>query len=181
MTQQTPERERVRSYLVGQAEKKTFAELRPTVDEARAAFLAELEGVSETQAAYRPTEGGEGEGAWGIAEVVRHLIQSEERVGRAVQRLGTGGPPGEKAVPGRLVGHEGETMPQLLEALKGSRAQLLQAAESIDGKEDLGPASDHPFFGPLNCRAWFLFQRVHDIDHTRQIQKTKAEAGYPKA
>ena len=39
----------------------------------------------------------------------------------------------------------------------------------------------HMFFGELHCRAWYLFQRVHDQDHTAQIEAVKQAAGYPSA
>ncbi len=172
-------RERVRSYLIGQGEQKTFSQLREVVDAARADFLAELEGVSEAQAAYQPREGGEGEGAWGIAQVVRHLIQSEEGVARRVRTLALGGA-AETPQPGRLAGHEDADLPSLIEALKGSRQALLQAVADVEGSERLDTTSAHPFFGELNCRSWFLFQRVHDGDHMRQVQKTKSESAYPK-
>jgi hypothetical protein len=37
------------------------------------------------------------------------------------------------------------------------------------------------FFGPLHCKAWYLFQRVHDIDHANQINAVKEAPGYPAA
>ena len=43
----------------------------------------------------------------------------------------------------------------------------------------LEPTAPHPFFGPLHCRAWFLFQRVHDQDHARHVGSIKQAAGYP--
>ncbi|HAC19153.1 MAG TPA: hypothetical protein DCF78_11340, partial [Dehalococcoidia bacterium] len=38
----------------------------------------------------------------------------------------------------------------------------------------------HTFFGQLHARAWYLFQRVHDLDHAQQIDKNKRDAGYPE-
>ncbi|MCH7801641.1 MAG: hypothetical protein IIC24_08905, partial [Chloroflexi bacterium] len=37
----------------------------------------------------------------------------------------------------------------------------------------------HVFFGDLHSRAWYLFQRVHDLDHAQQIEKNKQDSGYP--
>jgi hypothetical protein len=34
-------------------------------------------------------------------------------------------------------------------------------------------------FGALHARAWHLFQRIHDQDHTSHIGQVKAAAGYP--
>jgi hypothetical protein len=34
-------------------------------------------------------------------------------------------------------------------------------------------------FGPLNAREWFLFQRLHDVDHAAQIRAVREADGYP--
>jgi len=174
-----PETERVRSYLVSQAEKKTFAELRPVVEEARAALLAELDGVSDEQAAFKPTTGGEGEDSWGIAETLRHCIQNEEGVALRIRSLALGDP-ARGGSAGRVVGRTNASLADLVRDLKAANFALDHAVGSVDGKENLEPTAPHPFFGELNCRAWFLFQRLHDQDHTRQIQKVKADPAYPK-
>jgi hypothetical protein len=170
--------ERVRSYLVSQAEKKTFAELRPAVEEARAGLYAAVEGVSEEQAAFRPASG-EGEDAWGIAEVLRHVIQSQEGVALRVRALALGDP-ARGSTPGRLVGRADATLPELIRDLQAANFALDHAVGSVEGRERLDTTAPHPFFGDLNCRAWFLFQRVHDIDHTRQIEKLKADPAFPR-
>ena len=189
MVQMTPERERVRSYLVSQAEKKTFAELTGVVEEARSAFLAEIEGVSEAQARFKPRRQAlrQAQGAapagdqedWSIAEVLRHVIQSEEGLAARVRALAAG-ESGRSPVAGRLAGHEGDALPELVAALRTSRGSLSDAVSAVAGRERLDTTAPHPFFGELNCRAWFLFQRVHDNDHTGQVQKTKADPAYPK-
>jgi hypothetical protein len=58
---------------------------------------------------------------------------------------------------------------------------LDHAVGSVAGKEQLEPTAPHPWFGELNCRAWYLFQRIHDTDHTRQIQAIKANPAFPSA
>ncbi len=44
---------------------------------------------------------------------------------------------------------------------------------------DLDVTVAHFWFGPLNSRAWFLFQRLHDTDHTGQIAQIRAAEGFP--
>jgi hypothetical protein len=168
--------ERVRSYLVSQAEKKTFDELRPAVEEARAALLRQLEGVSEAQARFKPR--GQGEDAWSIAEVLRHCIQGEEAVALRIRALGLGDP-ARPGASGRLVGRANASLAELIRDLKAANFALDHAVGSIAGKERLEPTAPHPFFGELNCRGWFLFQRVHDLDHARQIEKIKADPDFP--
>jgi hypothetical protein len=172
------ERERVRSYLVSQAEKKTFAELKPAVEQAREGVFAELRGVSEEQARFSPP--GEGEGAWSIIDVLRHLVFEEEAVALRVRALGLG----DEARPsrlGRVVGRRDASFAELIGALRAARLALNHAVESIEGKERLDTTAPHPWFGELNCRAWYLFQRVHDDDHARQIQSIKSHGEFPRA
>ena len=185
MTEQS-ETDRVRSYLVSQAEKKAFAELRPGVEEARAALLAEVNGITEEQSRFKPAlssvegpSGGEGEDAWGIAEVLRHCIQNEESVALRIRALALGDS-ARGGSTGRVVGRTNATIAELVRDLQAANFALDHSVGSVEGKERLDTTAPHPFFGELNCRAWFLFQRVHDLDHARQIQKIKTEPGYPK-
>lgn len=176
MTQQS-EFDRVRSYLVSQAEKKTFDDLRSAVEEARAGLLAEVESLTEEQARFKPA--GEGESAWSIAEVLRHCIHEQEAVALRVRALGLGDPARGSSL-GRVIGRPEARIGDLVRDLQAANFALDHAVGSVAGMEKLGPTAPHPFFGELNCRAWYLFQRVHDIDHARQVQKIKADPAYPR-
>jgi hypothetical protein len=170
--------DRVRGYLTSQAERKTFEELRGPVAEARDGLLAELNGLTETQARFKPA--GEGEAGWSIVEVLRHCIHDEEAVALRVRALGLG----DAARPGtvgRVVGRGGAGLSDLVRDLQAANFALDHAAGSIGGKEKLEPTAPHPWFGELNCRAWYLFQRIHDTDHTRQVQAIKANPAFPSA
>jgi hypothetical protein len=169
---------RVRSYLVSQAESKGFPELRPAVEEARQALIAEVDGLSEAQAAFKPA--GEGEAGWSVIEVLRHVIFEEEDVTRRILELAAGHPSAGTEI-GRLRGREDASLSTLLHDLREVRRGLLVLVEGIQGSERLDATSPHPWFGELNCRAWFLFQRVHDGDHARQIQAIRATPGFPAA
>jgi hypothetical protein len=169
---------RVRGYLVSQAESKGFAELRPAVEEARQALLAEVDDLTEAQAAFKPA--GEGEAGWSVTEVLRHVVFEEEDVARRILELAAGHPSAGTEI-GRLRGREDATLATLRHDLAEVRGNLLVLIEGIAGSERLDATSPHPWFGELNCRAWFLFQRVHDGDHTRQIQAIKASPAFPAA
>jgi hypothetical protein len=167
---------RVRAYLVGQAESKGFAELREPVEEARAALLAEVQDVSAVQAAFKP--GGEGEAGWSILEALRHVVFEEEELTRQIVALAHG-QAAEGTEIGRLRRREDADLTALLGDLRAVRTELLLKVEEVAGNERLDTTAPHPWFRDLNCRAWFLFQRVHDGDHTRQIQAIKRAPGYP--
>lgn len=173
----TEVRERVRSYLTAQAEAKTFAELKPAVEEARLQLFAEVDGLNEAQADFHPS--GEGENAWSVKDVLRHCIHEEEGVALRIRALGLGDPTRGSTL-GRVVGRKDASLTDLVRDLKAANFALEHAVGSVEGKERLDTTAPHPFFGDLNCRAWYLFQRVHDGDHTRQIQKIKADPAFPK-
>jgi hypothetical protein len=50
----------------------------------------------------------------------------------------------------------------------------------LTAEPNLEATVPHAVFGPLNCRAWFLFLRIHDMDHTRQIANLAQMAGFPR-
>src|SRR5215210_2487551 len=80
--------DRARAYLIAEAS-RPFSELVPIVEAARARLLAKLEGVSEAQAAFRPSDG-EGEDAWGVLEIARHLVRVEMWITERVEALSRG-------------------------------------------------------------------------------------------
>ncbi len=140
--------------------------------------MAELNRLTPAQGSFKP--GGDGEAGWSIAEVLRHCIHDEEAVALRVRALGLGDPARAGTV-GRIVGRGNASLVDLVRDLQAANFALDHAVGSIDGKEKLEPTAPHPWFGELNCRAWYLFQRIHDTDHTRQIQAIKANPAFPSA
>jgi hypothetical protein len=64
-------------------------------------------------------------------------------------------------------------------ALTQEAARFASILERLPRDPDLANEAHHPQFGLLNYRAWFLFARLHDGDHARQIETIKATDGYP--
>src|SRR5688500_13074236 len=109
------ETERPRAYILTEAE-RPFAELTPIFEKAHAALVAQLAGVSEAQAAFKPGNAG-GEEDYSIAEVSRHMIEVTPLIGARIRALATGGEPPAMQGPGSLGGNEGESLPRLIELL----------------------------------------------------------------
>ena len=171
------EEARARAYLLSEAQ-RPFAGIRPALEEARLALEAELQGVSETQARFRPPTG-EGEDAWCIAEVVRHVIHVETAMALRVRALALGEePPRSSGGPG---GKEDASLAELRALLQGTRDNLFAAVREVEGKERLDTTTRHAFFGELNCRGWFRLQGLHEEDHTRQIRRLKALPEFPRS
>jgi hypothetical protein len=168
-------RQRLVSYLGHQASKDVPV-LVELIEEQRARLLALLDGVSEEQAAYRPAPD-----QWSIADVVRHVIAAEEGVARIIEPLARGLVPEGQRAMGTQIPDEGQPLAALIERLRAARVDLLARIRGWPASSDLTATFEHPLFGPLNCKGWVAFQRLHDGDHIGQIEGIKAAGGYPGA
>ena len=168
------ERDAPRAYLTAQSQ-KPFAELRAPYEASHAALQTALAGVTESQARFTPASG-EGEDAWGIAQIVRHL-GSEARFATRVRNLALGDEMGAPAPqPG---GDDPRSIDELRAAMEESGQAMRDAIRSLNGEENLEKAWTHPWFGELNCRGMVALQTLHSNDHARQIERIKALPGYP--
>jgi hypothetical protein len=170
----------VRAFLRAESD-EPFAVLVPKAEQAHRDLRAALDGVSEAQAEFRPGVG-EGEDAWGIAEVLRHIISVENIMAERLRALGAGAPLNLKpGYAGYMEDVETRHLPELITAVTSSRETLLAAIREIDGHERLDTVNEHRRFGDLNCRGWLAMHTLHLADHARQIGKIKQLAGYPAA
>lgn len=171
---QTEEERRVRSYLQSQGERYTFAELWTRFIKARVSLMESAEGVTQAQADFRfhPDE-------WSVSDVLHHLVTSSGRVARLAESLSRGevadagavDPPREDAA---------RTIDELRTLLRDDSMAWTALIQRLPSAPPTALTAPHPNFGELHARAWFLFQRVHDIDHAGQIAKNKAAEGYPQ-
>jgi hypothetical protein len=173
--------EAVRAYLLSEAG-QPFAELRPKLDAARSELSASLDSVSDAQAQFTPGTG-EGEDAWGIAEVLRHIGTIEPTMARRVRLLGSGESTEElpRGQPGYMADVDSRQISELRPMLARSYAELLGAITLIEGHERLDTLAAHRRFGELNCRGWVALHTLHLRDHARQIGSIKHLPGYPAA
>jgi hypothetical protein len=89
-------------------------------------------------------------------------------------------PEGQRAL-GSHIPDEGQPLAALIERLRAARADLLTRVRGWPASPDLAATFEHPFFGPLNCKGWMAFQRLHDADHIGPLEQIKAAPGYPGA
>ncbi len=170
--------ERVSSYMLSQGEKYSWLELWPRVVAARIEFLDTLTRVSPEQAAWKPAADD-----WSIEEVAQHVLDGSRRVASLVTDLSHGrepatSPQGIGAVDPTQ--REAETpFADLVTALIKDSRSFANLIEGLPEPPAYTFTSPHPFFGELHGRAWFIFQRVHDIDHANQVNAIKSAAGYP--
>ncbi|HEY7296012.1 MAG TPA: DinB family protein [Dehalococcoidia bacterium] len=173
--QQTETREqqfaRVRAYLLAQGEKLTPAEIVDKVRESQAALLAAAEGVPAARLDAAPATG-----EWSAAEVLHHVIDSGASVGRrivaTIERRDAAGALFEDRLEHT---DTGLTVVRARELLLAEREALFTAVLAAEPDRNLEPpAIEHQWFGPLNWKAALLFLRVHDLDHTRQLEAIAA-------
>jgi hypothetical protein len=162
-----PEAQRIRGYLVAQSARLTIPELVEKLRRDVLPLRAAAGRVPADQFQERPAEG-----EWSAAEVFTHVLEMTEFGDAAIAAIIAGGAPPARvrdAVSGvarsGLGGAEDywRTFEELREPFY---ARVLRAR----GDEHLDVTIPHPTFGPLNWREWMLFMRVHDLDHTRQIE-----------
>src|SRR3954465_13640141 len=82
------ERDAPRAHLLAEAE-KPFSDLQADLAAAHENLRDVLEDVTDPQSRFQPSSG-EGEDAWGIAQILRHLGGSEGRFAKLVLNLGRG-------------------------------------------------------------------------------------------
>ncbi len=171
------EQARVRSYLLAQAAKYDLLDLWPRVVAQRTAFLQALDGVSDEQARWRPPTG-KGESVWSMLEVAQHLLTWSENVVEIVEATARGGTAATLPV-GYLAADPATTLTQVRRALAETSVRLASLPQRLPAVPDKTATAEHPDFGALDHRAWFLFLRLHDADHLRQVEALKQADAFP--
>lgn len=152
-----------------------------------------LEGMTEAQATHRPEPydhvrtpvSGEGP-KWSARETIGHYLLSERSLNNTAAGLAGVDPPTDPAEPVRAMGAQSAELERLpLDALRQKLAQFFEETNALIGRlggsTNLESAFPHPAFGPLNIKEWLAFHRLHAMDHIQQIERIKADPGYPRA
>jgi hypothetical protein len=160
---------RVRSYLAGQAIRRTPEQLVEALREAHQQFLAATAVVPD--AAFRTVPR---EGEWSAADVLAHIRRIaafDERSICGVLERGEQ-PPNVSDVLEQAPTHA--TREQLLAEIEALRERLIAVVLQADPQVHLDIVWGHNEFGNMNWREWLLFARVHTLDHARQMQAIAA-------
>lgn len=167
--------QRVRGYLISQANKLSLSEL---VAKVRADVLPLREVALAVPAARfndRPAPD-----EWSAAEVLTHILEMNENGARSIESIIAGGEP-VRNIRDEISGATRSALGSAAaywDVFHARREQLLENVLRANGDEHLDTTIVHHMFGPLNWREWLLFMRVHDLDHLRQLQAiTEAVTG----
>ena len=164
----TEDQQRIRSYMLALGEKYSWFELLPRVLETRVQLLEAIEGLTEEQADTRTSAD-----EWTILEAFGHFVDVAESTQRNVERLALGesegGAPYEE--PGRRPPRR--SLAELRRALLANTAAMVSTPARMPEAPSLEPTAPHAFFGELHCKAWYVFYRVHEMDHVGQVRKIR--------
>jgi hypothetical protein len=183
----------MRDYLQSRAAALDAAGIRARVQAAAREFEAALEGLSATEAAWRPQAG-----EWNIREVVDHLAQTTARVAEELRHLIAGrrppGPPVYEAltsgapaweewselIAGLRAANEefDRVLAEDVPALPASCATVVTARTIlvVYPREPDGSTKPDIFAAELSWKEYALLQRVHLLDHRNQVVKLRAGA-----
>lgn len=171
MTMPAAEADRVRGYLIAQANKLTIPELVEKVRTDAAPLRGACDSIPGHKFATRPSDG-----EWSAAEVWTHILQMSEHGAAAITGILDSG-----AVPARASDvisgetREGLATPEAYwEAYTAVREPFYERVLASTGDEHPEVKIPHPMFGDFSWREWLLFMRVHDLDHLRQLQAISA-------
>jgi hypothetical protein len=172
----------MRERLLARGEQVDWASLWPEVLRARLRLLDAIAGVTEEQAAWKPSPED-----WSIAETIRHLLPSSRGTLTIIRALLEGRDPAEDTPydsPGEVTAHEDApafagSFEELRAAFREHSIELAALPGDVPREPDLERTFPHLYFGPLPARAWFAFQPVHDGAHLRQVNEIVSAEGFP--
>jgi hypothetical protein len=170
--------ERVTSYIKHQGTKSPEA-LRAMIQAAHDNLARMLDGLSPEQASFKPSADD-----WSVLELMHHVVSAKTGVARACERLAKGevipsqGGEGD-GQDGMMRGEPFTSVSDARAAVDAANGEMLSFLDNSLPKANLDVRFHHFLFGDLNCAEWAAFQRVHDTDHSGQIEQIKASAGYP--
>lgn len=177
MTQETDLVQQARGYMEHQAS-KGLASLSALIDRTGVDWSRCLETISEEQATYRP------DGEWSAKDVLGHFIVGSHGVNSKIAEYAKG--PAFSATfdtDSTLRMSEESERERPIDELRSRVGTLFEETkrlvDQLEEEDRLDETFKHPAFGDLTLTEWIAFQRIHSMDHIQQIDKIKAEPGYP--
>jgi len=165
----------------------------------RAQVLAEVDGLSQRQADWRPSET-----AWSVGEIVDHLTIAEIATGKLTTKLlkeaaAAGSAPagfphdltefaalpnvasGPAEAPPVVRPSHGKAIDELIATMKATRQRSRESVEKLASCDPRALRFKHFLFGNLDLAQWWTLQATHDANHLEQIRAVKRAPGFPPA
>ena len=177
---QSEVQERVTGYIKHNASKSNEAVL-GLIGQGHTQLMEVIDGLSDEQATFKPSADD-----WSVLDTMQHVVAAKKGVARMCAQLARGEQPGGIGGEGQetqkqdgVTGRSYATLAEATTAAVASHEELVAFVNGLTEASNTDETFDHFLFGPLNCREWAVFQRVHDGDHGGQIDKIKAAGGFP--
>ena len=145
-----------------------------SVSTVKSEFIEAIRDVSDAQADFRPQADD-----WTIREVADHMLTGSKAVAETIAQLAQGKPVERVQWTDPARAPATASLDDLRRQIAADSVLFSKLATRFPDDISLEPTAPHSMFGDLHCRAWFMFQRVHDQDHARQILAIKESTGYP--
>ena len=177
---------------------EAVTELWNDLETVRAKVLAEVDGISQGQADWKP-----GEKDWSLGEIVHHLTVAEIATGKLTTKLtreaeaaGTlapfppdlkafasmpPSPPGPAEAPAVVWPQYGKPIAELLAEMRAVRARSRQSIDKLATIDPRRLVFKHFRFGDLDLAQWWTLQADHDAIHLQQLRDVKAAPGFPRS
>ena len=172
---------------------RPVAQLWDELQAVRAQVLQEAEGLSQTQADWKPSEKD-----WSVGEIIDHLTIAEVATGKLTTKLtkeaAAGGfpadlkafaplPPMQEGLdaPPVVWPSHGKPIGELLATMKATRERSRQSVEKLATVDPRRLHFKHGHLGDLDLGQWWVLQASHDGIHLAQLRDVKAAHGFPKS
>ena len=162
----------------------------------RSELLKETEGLSQTQADWRPAEE-----EWSVGEILHHLTLAEVGTGKLTSKLFKDAsqplppfpadlkgfapvppaPPGPAKAPEVVYPERGHPLGRLLDDLRTIRERSRQSMERLTTVDPRGLTWRHFTLGEMDLAQWWQLHARHEADHLQQLRAVKAAQGFPRA
>lgn len=168
MTAPTPEQlARVGDWIRREAAAKSLDEILAWVKERQEQLIASAQSLTEVQLRAAPSAG-----EWSPLEALKHVVEWNCQVSEDVLHA---------CLTGERPGNPLPTFDAALDSLVARQRESLESVWAHVSEAEPGAFLDlkweHPFFGMLNWREWFLFLGVHCTDHANQIRAASPASG----
>ncbi len=168
------------------------------LERVRADVLREVDGLSQRQADWKPSDKD-----WSVGEIVDHLTIAETATSKLTTKLlkevqaGSAaavfphdlaefgaaplreGDEGLEAPPVVRPNH-GKPVGELVGTMKATRTRSRESIERLAGCDPRRLTFKHFHFGDMDLGQWWRLTAAHDGMHLRQIREVKTAPGFPR-
>jgi len=175
-------------------------ELVDRISRQREKLLASISGLSDAQLNHKQSDD-----TWSISDVLNHVSLVDEAnaklTSNMLRRARAENPPPDSSpdaselhsldeifkvmsvskfqAPEFVAPHTHSSVEESLGRLQNSRERMLANVQQLNGFDLTGVTRPHPFAGALNSYQWILIAGAHEHRHAEQIERIKAQPGFP--